>query len=866
MSTQPVVFLGPSMPLAEARLLLDADYRRPVRRGDLDAFPAGQVVGIVDGVFEQSLAVSPAEVRLAVDRGVVVYGGGSMGALRAAEVPGVIGIGLVHAWYRDGVVSRDDEVALLFDAETAAPLTVPMVNVRYAIDRLHRGGTIDRPTADRLLAAALELPYKARTHRRIVRSAGLLDRADGDDLVAMLAGHDLKHRDAQSVLEAVGAARVAPVPGERPQANVGRPVTEPVATGTALIWESGDRVDDDELFAFLTYTGRLEPLGRAAHPVPPELLPAVDAEAARATFRSAVRRWGWLSTEEARVTLADLGIDLSTLNRRAEAEAVADAGLTAWARADREVFRRSVRAALFLHDASLKREVMRCGALRLFAERDPRPAGTEELAEAWQVLCKANLAVDREALRQRWAQWGHGDRAAQDAFAEELARARRNVRTLAATMAGGALPAGARPVPHPALGLRSRPKPPGERRFCTSLRQARDHAERLAKTIGITRIGMVGELGDIGGVQIAQAARPDGRWSSTYGSGKGLTEDGAYVGSVMEELEKWAQERWVPRADDLVEASYRELGAEAVDPAGLALPYDSGYTPELPLTWVRCPDLLTARTVLVPLDLLRLERGRGDICFSPRGARKVIATNGLGSGFSLEEALLHGLCEYLERHAQRLAEVALVNPGGTGAPPFRFVDPDTAPDRAREAADRLRRAGHVVRVLDITSEVKVPTFMVTVWRGLDRAEGYGTHPDPGTAVEMALLEAAQSIACSVAGGREDLTIRARSLGRHERPRPIAHEDAWFWLDPDIIAAPLPRGLTGDDVLDDLRWTLRRVADAGVSHVPMLDLSRPETAPGHVVRVIVPGLESNNPFATGERARLTLLRDLLPRWS
>lgn len=172
----------------------------------------------------------------------------------------------------------------------------------------------------------------------------------------------------------------------------------------------------------------------------------------------------------------------------------------------------------------------------------------------------------------------------------------------------------------------------------------------------------------------------------------------------------------------------------------------------------------------------------------------------------------------------------------------------------------------MVRVLDITSEVEVPTFMVTVWRGLDRAEGYGTHPDPGTAVEMALLEAAQSIACSVAGGREDLTIRARSLGRHERPRPIAHEDAWFWLDPDVITAPLPRGHTGDDVLDDLRWTLRRVADAGVAHVPVLDLSRPETAPGHVVRVIVPGLESNNPFATGERARLTLLRDLLPRWS
>ncbi|MFD5323587.1 YcaO-like family protein [Streptomyces sp. NPDC127092] len=134
------------------------------------------------------------------------------------------------------------------------------------------------------------------------------------------------------------------------------------------------------------------------------------------------------------------------------------------------------------------------------------------------------------------------------------------------------------------------------------------------------------------------------------------------------------------------------------------------------------------------------------------------------------------------------------------------MDSDAAADGAREVAQRLRRAGHLVRVLDITSDVRVPTFMATVWRGVDRAEGYGTHPDPGAAVEMALLEAAQSIACSVAGGREDLTIKARSLGRHERPRPVAHEDAWFWLDPDVVTAPLPRGLTSDDVLDDLRWT------------------------------------------------------------
>jgi ribosomal protein S12 methylthiotransferase accessory factor len=44
---------------------------------------------------------------------------------------------------------------------------------------------------------------------------------------------------------------------------------------------------------------------------------------------------------------------------------------------------------------------------------------------------------------------------------------------------------------------------------------------------------------------------------------------------------------------------------------------------------------------------------------------------------------------------------------------------------------------------------------------------------------------------------------------------------------------------------------------------MVDLTSPGIAPAHVVRVLIPGLETNNPFYTGPRARCTLLRDLLP---
>src|SRR5436305_8306237 len=93
MPSERIVFVGPSIPLARARLSLpDAEYRPPIRRGDLDGIAPGAVVGVIDGVFAQTLAISPGEIREAIDSGVAVYGAASMGALRAAEVPAVVGV------------------------------------------------------------------------------------------------------------------------------------------------------------------------------------------------------------------------------------------------------------------------------------------------------------------------------------------------------------------------------------------------------------------------------------------------------------------------------------------------------------------------------------------------------------------------------------------------------------------------------------------------------------------------------------------------------------------------------------------------------------------------------------------------------
>jgi hypothetical protein len=68
----------------------------------------------VDGYFERVPAVWHKEVLWAISQGIRVYGSASMGALRAAELSafGMIGIGKIFEWYRDGVIERDDEVAV----------------------------------------------------------------------------------------------------------------------------------------------------------------------------------------------------------------------------------------------------------------------------------------------------------------------------------------------------------------------------------------------------------------------------------------------------------------------------------------------------------------------------------------------------------------------------------------------------------------------------------------------------------------------------------------------------------------------------------------------------------------------------------
>jgi hypothetical protein len=204
-----VVFLGPSMPWEEAKKELpSAEYRPPAGRGDIAA-AVGKgfvAIGLIDGVFYQRPAVAPREIILAIENGITVVGGSSMGALRASELDscGMVGVGKIYGWYKDGIINSDDEVALIFNPETLQPISEPLVNIRATLERLLQKGTISSSEQLIILEAAKGTPFQLRNYMRVIQSAmnhGLERERASAILDLMRSQHvDQKRLDAMAVL------------------------------------------------------------------------------------------------------------------------------------------------------------------------------------------------------------------------------------------------------------------------------------------------------------------------------------------------------------------------------------------------------------------------------------------------------------------------------------------------------------------------------------------------------------------------------------------------------------------------------------------------------------------------------------------
>ncbi|AKB49432.1 hypothetical protein MSBRW_0179 [Methanosarcina barkeri str. Wiesmoor] len=212
MKSRAVIFTGNSISHEDARKILRANYQPPVRRFQLEKFvqKGYKIIGIIDGIFFDRAAVGHREILSALDSGVKVVGGASMGALRASELDthGMIGVGKVYEWYRDGVIESDDEVAVSTNPDTFEPISVPLVNIRETLKAALVSGLVSTEEHKGLLEAAIDTYYPDRSYLGLVKEGvkkGLIPEEKKKSILDFCTGNevDVKREDAVLVLETV---------------------------------------------------------------------------------------------------------------------------------------------------------------------------------------------------------------------------------------------------------------------------------------------------------------------------------------------------------------------------------------------------------------------------------------------------------------------------------------------------------------------------------------------------------------------------------------------------------------------------------------------------------------------------------------
>jgi len=170
--------------------------------------------------------------------------------------------------------------------------------------------------------------------------------------------------------------------------------------------------------------------------------------------------------------------------------------------------------------------------------------------------------------------------------------------------------------------------------------------EPKAKAIGVTRVSDITGLDRVG-IPIYSCVRPRAaEGAASVYSGKGVTDVLAKVSALMEALERYSAELRPQDEGIMIKGSYKELSLRysLVDPATLILPNVTSYSPSATLRWIKGYDLVQREEVLVPVSAV----------FHPYTPKEDLHlfktnTNGLASGNTIEEAILHGLMEVIER-------------------------------------------------------------------------------------------------------------------------------------------------------------------------------------------------------------------------
>ena len=161
-----LVFAGPTIQPQEVERIFGCSVGPPAARGDIKrAFDSGfRRIVLIDGCIVTSYPPSPMELYDAISGGASIFGGGSIGAVRAVELEGqgMVGHGWVYNSYRSRRIEREDEIVVLMHPRTFVPITVPLVDVRYELMKLCAEERVTRASARNALRILSNLHFSER--------------------------------------------------------------------------------------------------------------------------------------------------------------------------------------------------------------------------------------------------------------------------------------------------------------------------------------------------------------------------------------------------------------------------------------------------------------------------------------------------------------------------------------------------------------------------------------------------------------------------------------------------------------------------------------------------------------------------------
>ena len=356
------------------------------------------------------------------------------------------------------------------------------------------------------------------------------------------------------------------------------------------------------------------------------------------------------------------------------------------------------------------------------------------------------------------------------------------------------------------------------------------------KTAGITRISDITDLDRVG-LPVFSAIRPASQEGSIsiYG-GKGITPDHAKASAMMEGFERYSAEK---QDENLFIGSISDVSdaGNYIHPESLNLPKDfkKEYIDTMLFEWNLGYDIISDEEYYVPSNAVYhpyvSENKSVETLFKSN-------TNGLASGNSLSEAILHGLFEVIERDAWSIFELTRKNSSQID---LTSIESEIINDMLLKFSENEIN----IKLMNLTADINIPTIAASADDTLLKDAGLltlgiGTHLNPEIAVIRALTEVAQSRATQIHGARED-TVRAdfaRTAGYERMKRINKH----YFEDEDTkINFKEINNNSATSITQDIEIVVDELERNEIEHVIYCDLTRPEINV-NVVRVIVPTME------------------------